>query len=467
MAGIGFELEKLFERDTYSADTSAYLTAGFVLAGPWVFGVLAVVLITTFTRTSLAMVDQTVFLILATLAYAIGMFVTAALYLPVTRYVADRLYAGSADSFGPSYAAYCLMHWVIAVPVGMFVLSGADVSPTARMTTLVMIVACTQIWASATFVALLRTYAPVAGAFLVGYAVSAFGAIHLAQGHGLEGALIGFTSGLVILAVVLTATLAAQFAYPVHTNFGFLRVALGRPALVAIGVFLALGTWGDKFVIWTSDQAQTVAGNLRFFPPYDISFFLGYITAIPAFAHFLLRVETSFARHVRHVYQTLVNREPFEQIRRGKAHMLAAMNRDYISLLKVQAPITLLAVHFAPAVLKAMNLPLHQSHIVQFSALAAAAIVVLQVQILYLLYFDLAEKAVVPAGVYAVTNIVATWLLLKVGYPAMGLGHLLGAFAGATAGVWMVNRHAPQLEKITLVHFAERTLGLHDAGLWS
>lgn len=462
MAGIGFELEKLFEKDTYAADTTAYLTAGFVLAGPWVFGVLSIVLITTFTNTSLPTVDQTVFLLLATLSYALGMFVTAALYLPVTRFVADRLYTGNADSFGPCYAGYCMLHWVIAVIAGYLLLRGADLSPTARLTTLVLIVACTQIWTSATFVSLLRTYAPVAASFLLGYAVSSYGAVTLARSHGLEGALIGFTAGLVILAVVLTTTLFVQFAYPAHSNFGFLRTAVKRPALVGIGVFLAIGTWGDKLLFWFSDHALTVAGTLRFYPPYDISFFLGYVTAIPAYAHFLLRVETSFARHVRHVYQTLVGREPYRQIRRGKQHMLEAMNRDYVSLIKLQAPVTLLAVHFAPAALNALSLPLHQAHIVQFSALAASAIVVLQVQILYLLYFDLADVALVPAVVYGVGNVAFTAVTLKLGYATYGLGHLAAAFLAATVGVILVNRHAPRLEKLTLVHFAEATLGFRD-----
>jgi len=464
MAGIGFELEKLFEKDTYSADTSAYLTAGFVLAGPWVFGVLAILLITSASFGALSPLDQTVFLVLATLSYAVGMFVTAALYLPVTRFVADRLYAGHADSFGPCYAACSLLHWLLAVPAALLLLSGADLSPVARLATVVMVLACTQIWTSATFVALLRTYVPVAVSFLAGYAVSAGGAVFLARSHGLDGALVGFAAGLSLLAVILTTTLMAQFAFPAHVNFGFLRTLAARPALAVIGLALAVGTWGDKFVFWHSEHALLVAGSLRYYPPYDMSFFLGYITVIPAYAHFLLRIETSFARHVRHVYQTLVGREPYEQIRRGKAHMLAAMNQDYVSLLKVQAPVTLLCVHFAPAALAKLGLPLAQAHIVQFSAIAAAGIVILQVQILYLLYFDLAEHAVVPALVYGVANPVLTWVSLSLGYATFGLGHLIAAFAAATVGIWIVNRQAPQLEKLTLVHYAERTLGLTRAG---
>jgi uncharacterized membrane protein len=460
MAGIGFELEKLFEKDTYAADTTAYLTAGFVLAGPWIFGVVAILMVTTFTAGVMPGLDQTIFLILVTMAYAIGMFVTSALYLPVTRFVADRLYQGEADSFGPSYAGYCLSHWIVSGVLAVLFTSYSEISPTVRLTTIILTVACTQVVTSVTFIALLRTYFPVAVSFLAGYTTATAASILLARSYGLEGALIGFTGGLCLIAVLLTATLMIQLSYPRHTRFDFLETARVRPAFMIVGIFLAIGTWGDKLLFWYSpEHAIVVAGNLRFYPPYDISFFLGYITAIPAYAHFLLRVETSFARHVRHVYQTLVRREPYRQIRRGKQHLISAMNMDYVSLLKLQAPVTLLWVYYAPAVLQRLGLPPHQAHIVQYITLASAAIVVLQIQILYLLYFDLAEIAAIPAVMYGVGNVVFTRLTIELGYGTYGLGHLAAAFFAATAGVLLVNQYTPKLEKLTLVHFAEEALG--------
>ena len=40
MAGIGFELRKLIEEDTFSGDFKAYFFAGIVSSGPWIISIL-------------------------------------------------------------------------------------------------------------------------------------------------------------------------------------------------------------------------------------------------------------------------------------------------------------------------------------------------------------------------------------------------------------------------------------------
>jgi polysaccharide biosynthesis protein PelG len=459
VAGIGFELEKLFEKDTYTAEFSAYMAAGLILAGSWVFSVLAIIVITIYSTAELTARNQSLLLVITTYSYAGAMLVTSLLSIPVTRFIADRLYLGEADAFGPSYAAYCLVHWIAAVLIGAVFYGLNPLSGTLKLLGMLLLVACTQVWLSANFIGLLRAYAFVAFSFLIGYGLATAAAVFLGRAYGLEGYLAGFTLGMSVLALLLTGHLQLEFAYPRATNFGFLALVLQRPALALIGLFLALGTWIDKLVFWVSEShAHAVTPYLRFYPPYDMSFFLGYVTVIPAYAHFLLRIETSFARHVRHIYSSLVSREPYDRIETGKIRLVETMNGDFLGLLKVQAPLSLLVVYFAPNILEWLRLPSHQSHIFQFSTMAALAVVLVQVQVLYLIYFDLAGAALIPAGVYFVANFLCTWITVQLGYWSYGLGHLVGALMAATAGVWVVNRSVPQLDYITLEHFAGLTL---------
>jgi uncharacterized membrane protein len=459
MAGIGFELEKLFEKDTYTAEFSAYMAAGLILAGSWVFSVLAIIVITLYSTADLTARNQSLLLVITTYSYAGAMLITSLLSIPVTRFIADRLYLGEADAFGPSYAAYCLVHWIAAVGIGAVFYGANPLNGTLKLLGTLLLVACTQVWLSAAFIGLLRAYTFVAFSFLFGYALSTVAAVVLGRAYGLEGYLGGFTLGMGVLALLLTCHLQLEFAYPRATNFGFLGLVVSRPALALIGLCLAVGTWIDKVVFWVSvDGAHAVTPYLRFFPAYDMSFFLGYVTVIPAYAHFLLRIETSFARHVRHIYSSLVSREPYDRIETGKRRLIETMNGDFIGLLKVQLPLTLLAVYFAPSILEWLKLPPHHSHIFQFSTMAALGVVLVQVQVLYLLYFDLAGAALVPAAAYVVANLACTMATVYLGYWSYGLGHLAGSLIAATLGVWVVNRAVPQLDYITLEHFAGLTL---------
>ena len=45
MAGIGFELRRILDRDSYAATLQAYIYAGLISAGPWVLSILSVLVV--------------------------------------------------------------------------------------------------------------------------------------------------------------------------------------------------------------------------------------------------------------------------------------------------------------------------------------------------------------------------------------------------------------------------------------
>jgi len=45
MAGIGFELRRILDRDSYAATLQAYIYAGLISAGPWVLSILSVLIV--------------------------------------------------------------------------------------------------------------------------------------------------------------------------------------------------------------------------------------------------------------------------------------------------------------------------------------------------------------------------------------------------------------------------------------
>lgn len=462
MAGIGFELEKLFEKDTYSGDVSAYTAAGVVLAGSWVFGVMSIILITLYTTVDLNELDQSIFICMATYSYAGAMLITGPLNIPVTRFIADRLYTGSADAFGPTYAGYCMIHWIAAFALGATFYGLNPISVRLKVFGILLLVSSCQVWLSTAFISLLRAYRYTAFSFFTGYLISTLGSIGFGRYYGLEGYVGGFTLGMMVLAVLLTAGLQVRFAYPTATNFSFFGILRERPGLLAIGTFLAIGTWIDKAMFWAlCDQAYEVTPYFRFYPPYDVGFFLGYITAVPAFAHFLLRIETSFARQVRHIYSALVGRESYQEIHKGKVKLAEATNADFVGLIKLQGPVALLCIYFAPEILDWLKLPAHFIHIFQYSVLSACGLVLVQVQVLYLLYFDLAGAAAIPAIVYGVGNVIFTYITIKVpyfGFWSYGLGHLAAAYLAFMVGYMVINRYLVRLDYIVLAYFARESI---------
>jgi len=459
MAGIGFDLERLFERDTFLGDALAHAVAGTVLAGAWMFGIFAIFLVFLISQTSLSRIDLLTLFTMLMYANAMAMILTSVLSLPLNRFLADHFYTGDVDAIGPTYAGAAIVHLAIGVVVGGVFYALNPLSLSLKLLGVLLTVAYMHLWLTSSFISVLRSYWSVIATFVVGYSLGTGASIYLGHLYGLVGYLLGFTMGVLTIGAMLTAFLEVKLSFHRAVSFEFLGYVSKKPFLVLVGACLALGCWIDKVIFWIGmPTALQVTPLLRAYPDYDMSYFMGYISAVPALSWTLLMVETNFAQSVRAFYSSLSHRKPREQLLSDKRELVECMNSDFWGVMKVQAPITLLTLFLAPHILETFRLPSHLAHIFRYSALAGLAITFLQTQILYLLYFDLPARAFLPSAVFLVANAVFTQVTLSWGSWSYGLGNLTATILATVVGVWLVNGSLPKLEFLVLRDFGRLSI---------
>ena len=260
------------------------------------------------------------------------------------------------------------------------------------------------------------------------------------------------------MALFLTGMLLGMLPYSRRADFGFLRLLVDRPFLALAGFSLALGAWVDKALFWTHPDALAITPLHRSYIPYDVSFFLGYASALPSLSWLLLQVETSFAGKARRIYAALGNREPYEAIHQAKLELAQDMNANFRGVMLVQGPVSLLAIYFTPQILEWLGLPGHLIHIVQFLAMAAMGVALLQAHSLYLLYFDMSREAAIMGITFLVSNVVFTLITMQLGYRTYGLGYLGATYLAGLTGAWLISRNLPRLEYFVLRYYARLTL---------
>ena len=128
MAGIGFELKKLFNRRGLFAAFRAYGYAGVVCTGPMLLGVvllLGVMFLCDITGSSRHSRELLVCMITYTLLASLT--VTSFLSMVVTRFIADQLYEENYEAVLPSFwGSSGLMLIVGGILYGVFLIfSGA------------------------------------------------------------------------------------------------------------------------------------------------------------------------------------------------------------------------------------------------------------------------------------------------------------------------------------------------------
>ena len=128
MAGIGFELKKLFRRKGLFASLRAYGYAGIICTGPMLLGVVlqfGILLLCGWVGAQRDQQDLLVCMITYTLLFSLT--VTSFFSMPVTRYLADMLYEEQEQTILPSFWGSSSMMLVLGCTLyGLFLLvSGA------------------------------------------------------------------------------------------------------------------------------------------------------------------------------------------------------------------------------------------------------------------------------------------------------------------------------------------------------
>jgi len=433
MAGIGFRLERLLERDSWTADALAYGGATLVLCGAWVFSVVSIVVVGRHASAHLPPREAALFLAALTTACCGAAVLNAPCMLPAARYLADRLFAGDAGAFGPCAAGLSLVLSCAAAAASIAFAAHTALPAGVQLAFVLLAVGQTQLWLGTAVMAALRTYAWVAGSYLVGQLAGAAAAIALGGKFGLPGYLSGYAAGVCLSATLLALRLQRDLSYPRAADHGALATARARPALAGIGLALAAGTWGDKLVLWWwPGLGVPLAPGLRCYPPYDASFFLAALTGLPALVVMFLRLETDLARRVRAVYAALTTHQPPGPIARARRRLQACARAICVETLQAQAPVTLAVLVLAPALVRGLALSPEAVPMLRLAALAAPGVVLLQLHVLLLLYLDQPERALAPCAVYALACPALTAASAAIAPALLGLGHLIAAWGAAT-----------------------------------
>lgn len=106
MAGIGFELKRLFRRKGLFATMRAYGYAGIVCTGPMLLGVLLQVGILVLCGLwGVGRANQDLLVCMVTYTLLASLLLTSFFSMPVTRFLADMLFAEREDEILPSFWA--------------------------------------------------------------------------------------------------------------------------------------------------------------------------------------------------------------------------------------------------------------------------------------------------------------------------------------------------------------------------
>jgi uncharacterized membrane protein len=446
MAGIGFELRKLLNRDSYLGTPQTYTFAGLLGAGPWVLSVTSIfsigILSATLGTSSTVTVE---YLVSVTNLVAAWLILNGFLQLMFTRFVVDRHFEDRTKIILPNLLGAITLTTVVSGGLGLLVvvyLFEANLAYRALM--LASFVTLSNLWLLVVFVTGMKHYRALLWIFFIAYSITVVLSLALA-GLGREGLLAGFFVGHMILVFLLLGLIIYLYPSTKLIGYDFLRRDQSFYILSFAGFFFNLGLWADKIVFWVDPEtSEVVIGPLRASVVYDVPVFLAYFAIIPGMAVFLMKIETDFAEEYDNFYDAVRGGGSLEEIERFKDRMVSAVREGIYGIFRVQGLTTALAVVFAPALLSMLGVPGIYAFLFRVEIVGVGALVLLLAILNVFFYLDRKGIALFITASFAMINFALSYISLLLGPAFYGYGFAAAAVLSSIIGLvllaWKLDR---------------------------
>ncbi len=431
MAGIGFELKKMFEKKGLLSIIKAYGYAGIVCTGPMILG-MVLLLGTRFLAQYAGLSEHNVELLNAMLTYTLlaSLVLTNVFSLVTTRYVADHFYMEKQENVMPSFwGSISLMLVIGVIGYGIF-LFFSGVSVIYQLLCLLFFGELILVWTEINYLTAIKDYKGILITFavaLVASFASGYLLIHLISDI-IAGLLLSICIGYGIMAVWYYVLLAEYFPKGKSSAMNFLSWFDKYPELVLVGASLSLGMYGHMVIMWDSIFGEQIKGLFYAAPEYDIPALLAFFSILITTISFVTSVEVNFYPKYRNYFSLFNDGGSYADIVQAEREMKAVLGQELTYTFTKQFFATIVFILAGTMVFPSLSLGMSEDMLGIYRVLCVgyAFYAVGNCVMLIQLYFSDNKGAAVSAFSFALVSCVGTWYLKDMPVKYYGIGFLVG-----------------------------------------
>ena len=434
MAGIGFELKKLFSRKGLVATVRAYSYATAVCAGPMLLGFLLLLC-------SMLMIDfygasrhlREVAVTILTHDLLASLIVTSLFSMLTTRFCADMIYEKKYDRLISSfYGSLWMMLIVGGILYGAF-LCFCGVELKYRVVSFLLFMVLIVVWTEINYLTMLKDFRSIMLAFTVAVLVSLLLMVLFLWVFHMDpvlAVLISITVGYSIVMVWYFGILYRYLPEGFGTSVRFLEWFDHTPQLGFTGFFLTLGLFGHLVIMWWFSPLKVqVEGLFYGAPTYDVPAIFAFFSILITTVNFTTSVETRFYPQYKEYFSLFNDGGSIENINEAETSMIRILSEELGYLAVKQVFSTLIFIIFGTIILPALPLGFSSEMLRIFRTLCVgyAFYAIGNAVMLISQYFSDLKGAMISAAIFAgVANLLSVLqaLFLDSFY---GFGFLIGS----------------------------------------
>lgn len=443
MAGIGFELKKLFRGKGLLQNMKACFFSIIITVGPTLLCILMLTVLQRFLyHWGVPVAERELFMVAITYSFLFSLVLTSGFTMILSRYISDQIYKKEYQNILPSLKGAITLCMVIGGIIGGGFYYRSPLNLQFKLLAYSLFMELNILWLQTIYISALRDYTKLIKGFLTGV-TSAFFLSYISVKFfnisAVIGALASVDIGFFIIVLVFEDGIQCFFCKGSRKYFNFLEYIDQYPALFFIGVFYTLGLYVHNFCFWGSIDREIVGGTYIFAPIYDVPTFWAFLTILPAMVIFVVSCETSFYEKYKAYYNSICNGGLIDDIFRLQDEMRDVLSHDLRNIMLVQMLFTILCLVIGMIFLPFTGLPDIYIDIFNVLVIGYYAFIIMFICFTVLLYFDDRKGALTVVCFFTTANAFLTRVTIYMGEDYYGLGFMVAAFLSLLIGFARLN----------------------------
>ncbi len=429
MAGIGFELEKSLKKESLLSYIKVYGYSAILSAGAWMVSIISIIMVGYISLNSYHNIQETTqFQLIVTYAFMFSssFMLSGFLQLPLTRFIADRVYEEKYEEVLPAYFATIFIVLIagifIMMPITFYMLPHESLI--FKLLTLNVFMIVSLVWIANVLASSLKRYKLVVFSYFITYSAI----IILAYFFGKNTLFLmgAFFLGNFALFTILTMLIVKQYPSNKLISFEIFKIKTFYWRLAAAGFFYNLGVWIDKIIFWYHPMTgYSVVGNMNASIVYDLPIFLAYLAIMPGMAIFFYRLEVDFTRNFQGFFNAITEGKPLSTIEYYKNAMNSNVRTIIKEIIVIQMMINIFLYNAVPYIFEKLYIPnlyLDLFYVLLIGATLQLCFMTMQA---LLFYIDKRIETLFLSILFLVLNATFTYISINLGPQYFGYGYAI------------------------------------------
>lgn len=450
MAGIGFELKKLFQHTGVFASLRAFGYATVITTGPMLLGVVLLLgLMWICTFAGISKFQRELLVCMITYVLLASVTVTSFLSMIVTRFTADMLFEDRNEEVLSSFWGSALLMMVVGGILWLVFLIFSGATFVQGVFLYILFQELILVWHVMSYLTAIKDYRNMFRSFFVAIGLSLLLGLLLVLFHypAIESLLFSVSVGYGVKAIWDIVLLYRHFPRSKASAFSFMEWMDKFPELPWIGFFTNMGLFSHLVIMWFSAVGVQVKGLFYGAPYHDISALIAFLTILITTVNFVVSVEVNFYPKYRDYNSLYSDKGTGQDIIQAEKEMLAVLKNEIFYTALKQLLFSCLAIALGGYVLDLVPLGFNEVMKGYFRTLCVAygLYAIGNMLMLILLYFIDYKGALVGTAVFAAGTVVFS--IISLFFPSLyyGFGFLLAAMLFVVVMLTRLNYYIKRL----------------------